>query len=149
MSRQNLIGGMNLSPGFVGASLLVGLGLVRALASADGGRVYAAGREFHWTCWFRQQFNFPCPTCGMTRSVLLSLHGQFGAAWGLNPAGLLLVLGLLLLGLALLFLTFYQQRRASLEGGALHRRIRIATKIYAHSLIAVLFAHWLIEVASR
>lgn len=149
MLKQDLPGRMKLSPGFVGALLLVQLGLVRALTSATSERVYVAGREFHWECWLKQKFKFPCPTCGLTRGVLLSLHGQFGAAWQLNPAGLLLVLGLLLLGLALIFLTFYQQRRASLDSGALHRRIRIATKVYAHLLIAVLFAHWINEIAAR
>ena len=138
-----------LSPGSVGALLLVQLGLVRLLASATGERVYVFGRELHWECWFKQQFNFPCPTCGMTRAVLLTLHSHIGAAWQLNPAAPLLVAGLTMLGLALIFLTIYQRRHTSLAGGALHRRIRIATKIYAHLVVAVIFAHWIIEIAVR
>jgi len=149
MLIQRLMNRTQLAPGLVGALLLVQLGLVRALVSADDAQVFVAGRELRWECWFKQQFNFPCPTCGMTRSVLLSLHGHLGAAWQLNPAGPLLVSGLILLGLAFVFLMLYGQRHEPLAAGALHRRIRIATKIYAHLLVAVLFAHWVIEIASR
>jgi len=149
MLVQRLMSRTQLAPGLVGAWLLVQLGLVRSLASATSERVYVFGRELHWECWFRQQFDFPCPTCGLMRGVLFTLHGHIGAAWRLNPVGPLLVSGLILLGLALIFLTFSQQRHANIASGALHRRIRIATKVYAHLLIAVLFAHWIIEIASR
>jgi hypothetical protein len=145
---RDLMSRARLAPGLAGALVLLSLGIVRALASVSEGRVLVAGRELHWECWFKRGFDFPCPTCGMTRSVLHTLRGQFGAAWQLNPAGLLLVSGLLLLGLALIFLEFYRRRRTHSAGGALHRRIRIATKVYAHLLIAVLFAHWIIEVAT-
>lgn len=149
MLIQRLISRSEFAPGLVGALLLVQLGLVRALASATSERVYVAGRELRWECWFRQQFDFPCPTCGVTRSILLSLHGHPGAAWQLNPAGPLLVSGLILLALTFVFLMLYRQRHEPRAAGALHRRIRIATKIYAQLLVAVLFAHWLGEIASR
>ncbi|HEX8127629.1 MAG TPA: DUF2752 domain-containing protein [Pyrinomonadaceae bacterium] len=136
-------------PGLSGALVLVQLGVLRALASVSDGRVFVAGRELHWECWFKQQFDFPCPTCGMTRSVLLTLHGGFGEAWQMNPAGLFLVSGLAVLGLALLFLSLQRQRRTPRDSGAVQRRIRIATKVYAHLLIAVLFAHWIVEIAAR
>jgi len=149
MLIQNLMNRTQLAPGLVGALLLVQLVLIRSLASATSERVYVFGRELHWECWFRQQFNFPCPTCGLTRGVLLTLHGHVGAAWQLNPAGPLLVSGLLLLGLALIFLMLYRQKQMPASSGAWHRRIRIATKIYAHLLIMVLFVHWIIEIALR
>lgn len=137
------------APGLVGALLLVQLAIVRVFASATTERAYLLGRELHWDCWFRQQFGFPCPTCGMTRSFLLSLHGQFGDAARLNPAGPLLVFGLLLLGLALIFLMFYRQRHTSLDAGVVHRRIRLTASAYGSLLVVVLFAHWLGGLASR
>jgi hypothetical protein len=159
MSNRSLIGGMkapqdlmsrsSLAPGIVGASLLLQLGLVRAVASVGGDRVFVAGREWHRECWFSGQFDFPCPTCGLTRSVIHTLHGQFVAAWQLNPAGLFLVSGLALLALALVFLTLHRQRSTLRASGAVHRRIRLATKAYAHFLLAVLFAHWMLEIATR
>ncbi|MCA1555073.1 MAG: DUF2752 domain-containing protein [Acidobacteria bacterium] len=137
------------APGLVGALLLVQLGVLRLLASATPERAYLFGRELHWECWFKQHFGFPCPTCGMTRSFLLSLHGQFKEAAGLNPAGLLLVLGLVLFSLALIFLMFYRQRNTSLAAGVVHRRIRLGASVYGSLLVVVLFAHWLGEITSR
>jgi hypothetical protein len=137
------------APGLVGALLLVQLAIVRLFAAATPERAYLFGRELHWDCWFKQRLGFPCPTCGMTRSVLLSLQGQFTEAARLNPAGLLLVLGLVAFGLALIFLMFYRQRRTSLAAGAVHRRIRLGASVYGSLLIVVLFAHWLTEIASR
>lgn len=138
-----------LAPGLVGAALLLQLCIVGALASVSGGRVFVAGRELHRECGFRQWLDFPCPTCGLTRSVLHTLHGQFGEAWQLNPAGLFLVLGLTLFGLALVFLDLHRQCRPPAASGALHRRIRIAGKAYVHFVLAVLFAHWMVEIATR
>jgi hypothetical protein len=137
------------APGLSGALLLVQLVIVRAFASATTERAYLFGRELHWDCWFKQSFNFPCPTCGMTRSFLLTLQGQFREAASLNPAGLLLVCGLVLFSLALLFLMFYRQRHTSLAAGAVHRRIRLGASVYGSLLVVVLFAHWLGEIASR
>lgn len=135
--------------GLFGALILLQLCIVRALASVRDGRLFVAGRELHWACWFEQAFDFPCPASGMTRSVVHTLHGGFGAAWGLNPAGLFLVCGLILLGLALVFLSFHRRRHTPAASGAVHRRIRIYTKAYAHLLVAVLFTHWLTEIAAR
>lgn len=137
------------APGLVGALLLLQLAIVRLFASATPQRAYLFGRALHWDCWFKQKFAVPCPTCGMTRSVLLTLQGQFTEAAQLNPAGLLLVIGLVVFSLALIFLMFYRQRRTSLAAGAVHRRVRLGASVYGSFLVVVLFAHWLTEIASR
>ncbi|HEV2801652.1 MAG TPA: DUF2752 domain-containing protein [Pyrinomonadaceae bacterium] len=147
MSR-NLTSVATFAPGVLGACVLLQLVLLRALASVKEGRVYVGGRELHWSCWFKRWLGFPCPTCGMTRSVLLTLQGQLSAAWQLNPAGLFLVCGLALFGLALVFIAFYRRRCTPHATGALQRRLRIATKVYAHALVLMLFAHWLVEIAN-
>lgn len=137
------------APGLVGALLLLQLAIVRLFASATTERAYLFGRALHWDCWFKQRFGFPCPNCGMTRSVLLSLQGQFREAAELNPAGLLLVLGLVLFSFALIFLMLYRQRHTPLAAGAVHRRIRLGASAYGSLLVVVLFAHWLTEIAVR
>ncbi|HJR08657.1 MAG TPA: DUF2752 domain-containing protein [Pyrinomonadaceae bacterium] len=137
------------APGLSGALLLLQLAIVRALASATSERAYFAGRELNWGCWFRDHFRIPCPTCGMTRSVLLSLQGQLGEAARLNPAGPMLVVGLIILSLSLIFLMFYRQEHAGLAAGAVHRRIRIGASVYGSLLVVVLFAHWITEIALR
>ncbi len=146
---RNLTARPGFAPGVIGVVLLLQLVALRLVAWADMNRVTVWGQELSWACSFKRQFGFPCLTCGMTRSVLLTLQGQFGEAVQLNPAGLLLVLGLLLFGLAMIFLMFYQQRHTGLGVGTVHRRLRIGTSLYAGVLIAVLFAHWFVEIASR
>ncbi|MBQ7774718.1 MAG: DUF2752 domain-containing protein [Lachnospiraceae bacterium] len=36
-------------------------------------------------CIFQAKWGIPCPGCGMTRSMLLILQGQFAAAWKMHP----------------------------------------------------------------
>lgn len=43
------------------------------------------------SCWSRRFLNFPCPGCGLTRSVVATLHGQWSNAWNLHPVGPALV----------------------------------------------------------
>jgi len=46
-------------------------------------------------CHFQTFFSMPCPSCGMTTSVSLCMHGDFGAALQVNWAGVFVtVLGM-------------------------------------------------------
>jgi hypothetical protein len=123
---------------------------LRAVASADLNSVSVAGHVLTWGCWFRQRFGVPCPLCGMTRSVLLTLHGQLTPALQLNTAGPVLVFGLALLSCALLGLMLCAQLpRARGAGERLHRRIQFGATAYAGLLIAVLLAHWLLALRAH
>jgi Protein of unknown function (DUF2752) len=42
-------------------------------------------------CPLREITGVPCPLCGMTTSVVASVHGRFGDALAANPAGVLAV----------------------------------------------------------
>lgn len=39
------------------------------------------------TCWTRRWLGFGCPGCGLTRSFVLSAHGEFAAAFKMHPVG--------------------------------------------------------------
>jgi hypothetical protein len=134
------------TPGFVGASLLLLLVTLRALASATPERVFFLGREIVWGCLFRRAFGVPCPACGMTRGVLLTLDGHITDALRLNPAAPLLVVGLILFAVALIFVAIYQRAHDPRAVGRLHARVRVATRAYAGLLFAVTLAHWIAEV---
>ena len=41
-------------------------------------------------CMSRRMFGLSCPGCGLTRSFISLVRGDVAAAWGYNPAGLLL-----------------------------------------------------------
>jgi hypothetical protein len=147
LSRQTFWAGS--TPGFVGALVLAQLFVVRALAAADAGHVFVLGRELRWGCLFQRAFGLPCPACGMTRGVLLTLHGHFGDALRVNPAAPVLTLGIILFAAALVFVAVYQRARDPLACGRLRARLRLASRAYAGLLFAVMLAHWVVEIARR
>jgi hypothetical protein len=146
ISRQTFWTGA--TPGFVGALLLAQLAALRSLASATTERVFVFGRELTWGCLFQRAFGVPCPICGMTRGVLLTLHGHVSDALRLNPAAPILTLGVLLFALAMIFVAVYQRTHAPLCTGRVHARVRLATRAYAGMLLVILCAHWIVEVLS-
>lgn len=135
------------APGLAGASMLALLFVLRAVGSATTTSVTLAGREMHWGCAFKEAFGVPCPTCGMTRSLLLSLHGQITEALSLNPGGPLLVAGGLLFSAAMLALTFNGLRgrtdaSAERPPDTVLRRLILSASAYGGLTTVVLLAHW-------
>lgn len=53
-------------------------------------------------CLFKNVTSLPCPSCGITRSVLLILHGDFLGAPFINPLGFIVAPGLITLPVWLL-----------------------------------------------
>jgi hypothetical protein len=84
----------------------------------------------------------------MTRGVLLTLHGHIADALRLNPAAPFLVAGGVLFALAMIFVALYQCAHDPLRVGKLHARVRLGLRAYAVTLVAILLAHWLIELSS-
>lgn len=39
------------------------------------------------SCWFKRLTGLGCPGCGLTRSVICLVHGNFLGAWDFNPGG--------------------------------------------------------------
>jgi hypothetical protein len=140
------------NPGFaagvVGAVILLQLALVRLLATADVNHVSLLGHELHWGCWFKQLFGIPCPACGMTRSVILTLHGQLKPAFQMNAAGPVGVLGLILFSVMMLFLMVRQQSRTGQGLQTIERQLKLWAPIYGGMLVMILFAHWIIKLSS-
>ena len=128
--------------GTVGALMALQVVLLGVLGSATTESVTFAGRELHWGCSFREWFGIPCPNCGMTRSVLLSLHGQLSDAVSLNPAGPLLVLGILLFSAAMFFLMAYERRHAGASLARVRSVITRGSLAYAALMLAVWMGHW-------
>lgn len=130
--------------GIVGVVILLQLVVWRAVSSATTSSVWFLGRELNWGCAFRQHYGIPCPNCGMTRSVLLALHGHIKQAWEMNPAGPLLVLGALLFCGALFLLMRYQQQPHNIAAvDAVRWRMVIWTSAYGALVFVVLIGHWI------
>lgn len=137
-----ILSGPGAAAGVVGALMASQLALVGVLGSATTESVTFAGREMHWGCSFREWFGIPCPNCGMTRSVLLSLHGQITDAVSLNPAGPLLVLGILLFSASMFFLMAYERRHAGSSLARVRSAITRGSLAYAALMLAVWMGHW-------
>ncbi len=75
----------------LGLSLLV-LALAATLQTVDGTGVVVpvGGFQLPELCYARRWLGFECPGCGLTRSFIAIMHGQFADAWKFNPAGLLI-----------------------------------------------------------
>lgn len=139
MRGQGRFGAKQLAAGLAGAALVAAGLVVRALATATPQAVYFNGRELGWECSIRQMFGVPCPSCGLTRSVLLTLHGQLGAAFEVNPGGPLVVAGLALVA-ALLFALAVP--RATRPSDALVRKLVVGASAYGCLTTVVLLVHW-------
>jgi hypothetical protein len=137
-------------PGLCGALLIAQLFVLRAVAATRADSVTLFGRALPWGCWFRQHFGLPCPLCGMTRSVVLTLHGQINLALQLNWAGPLLVAGLLLFALALIALMLCALApRTRAFASRLQSLLRFGANAYAALFLFVLMAHWLFALRAR
>ncbi|HEX8557259.1 MAG TPA: DUF2752 domain-containing protein [Pyrinomonadaceae bacterium] len=130
-----------MKAGAAGGALLASLALARGLASADASGVYVAGGVMPVVCPVRLLFGAPCPGCGMTRSVLMTLGGDLGGALAANPAGPLLVVALALLGAQLLVSAF---RAGGVARGGDPGRPRLLpwASAYAAVVLAVMLINW-------
>lgn len=58
-------------------------------------------RPWQWTlpetCGSKRSLGLECPGCGLTRSFILSAHGQWATAFAVHPFGMLGFLGLVAL----------------------------------------------------
>jgi Protein of unknown function (DUF2752) len=133
--------------GAVGALISLQVVLFGVLGSATPASVSFAGRQLDWGCAFRETFGIPCPNCGMTRSVLLSLHGRVGDALALNPAGPLLVAGLVLFSAAMFFLAFYERKHAGAAAARVRSSITRGALAYAALLVFVWVGHWALAIS--
>ena len=132
--------------GVTGALAALQLLLWRALTSATPSSVSFAGRELDVACSFKQRFGVPCPNCGMTRSVVLSLHGELTQAFAVNPAGPLLVLGTVLFAAAMLALAYWQLRGERVRPERIRRGVKYGAVAWGVAFFAVLLAHWVAEI---
>ena len=124
----------------IGGLLFVALILLRSLTWANLDQVWVFGRELHWGCWFKEHFGIPCPTCGMTRSVILTLHGNFSDAVLMNPAGPFLVAGVAIVGILLMRPRVFGLNQLK------PRHLALGLSIYGWIFISVIFGQWTLQL---
>jgi hypothetical protein len=126
----------------VGATILADAALVRILLAADLERVYFLGKPIWVACAFRRATGLPCPTCGLTRSTVLALHGNLGAAWHVMPAGPVLVLGALGIAVALLGYAAVAPSRRPASQATARRWITRAGLAYCAAAVVMWLGGW-------
>jgi len=132
----------------LGAVLLLELAAIRLAFTADDDFAYLLGRRINVVCAARQRFGVPCPTCGLTRGFVLTVHGHVGQAWRLSPAGPLAVLGMLGMGLALLAFGSLERRRTLAELSIVKRWIERSALAYGALATVIWISSW-ISVVKR
>ncbi len=131
--------------GAAGALIWADALAARFALRADDTYVYFLGRPVGITCWMRTHLGIPCPTCGLSRGLVLSLHGKWGAAWHLFPAAPLALAGALLLASALLAVAALQAS-GSPFAVTLGRPVRKAGLLWAAVTVLVWIGGWLTQV---
>lgn len=125
----------------LGAMLLAELAATSLLFTADQDFVYFLGHRINYVCAARQRYGIPCPTCGLTRGFVLTVHGKARDAWRLSPTGPLAAVGMFGMGALLLLYAALQQRgrmdrfRRSIRAGVL-AYASVGTLIWAVSWVA-------------
>lgn len=128
-------------PAFVmGCLTLADLFGGRLLLRADQARVYFAGHALNFRCAFLDATGLPCPTCGMTRSIVMSLHGEWAEAWRMAPGGPVLVIGLGLFAVLALASGLWHPR--------FDRVVRRGVLIYAAAAACIWLGGWLTAIHS-
>ena len=91
-----------MGPSIVGvavvAAILAGGLVARPVAVPGGVELSLFGVHLPAVCWLRTTTGLPCASCGLTRSIVLLLHGRLSESLAMHPFGIpTLALALLLL----------------------------------------------------
>ena len=115
---------------------------------ADQFLVYAFGQAVGAACAYRVGTGLPCPTCGVTRSLVLSLHGEFANAWQVAPVGPVAVFGLIALAAGLLVLGVAQTTGRTALAQIIAKWMRRSALAYSGAAAVVWIAGWLAALAA-
>jgi len=132
----------------LGAMMLLELFVINLAFTADSDFAYFLGQRINVACAARQRFGVPCPTCGLTRGFVLSVHGRVGEAWRLSPTGPLAVGGILGMGIALLIFASLERRLTPAQLAGMKRWVQTGALAYAGMATLIWIYSW-ISVVTR
>lgn len=130
----------------LGTMLLLELAVIRVAFTADEDFAYFLGRRINVVCAARQYLGVPCPTCGLTRGLVLAVHGRFGEGWRLSPLGPLGVIGTLGMGVALLVFAMLERRRTPAQVSGMKRWIETGALTYSALATVIWISSWIAVV---
>lgn len=126
------------------AAFLVASGLVLVLAAVlevRDQRVTLPGMGIGLpdSCWFKRLTGWGCPGCGLTRSMICLVHGNFFEAWRFNPGGYLFFL------LIAAQLPYRVAQIWRIRHGLSPWRLTDASLVFVGFTAAVLLAQWMVR----
>jgi hypothetical protein len=130
----------------LGAMLLAELAVTSLLFTADQDFVYFLGHRINYVCAARQRYGIPCPTCGLTRGFVLTVHGKPGTAWRLSPTGPLTAVGMFGMGVMLLIYAALQRRRGRVQLSRMPRYVKAGALAYASVGTLIWAVSWVTTV---
>ena len=77
-----------INPDFLIAMCCSGILLAVSLSGVADGGVKLAGVQLPTVCGFRLLTSWDCPGCGLTRSLVLAIHGEFQEAYFMHLWGI-------------------------------------------------------------
>jgi len=132
-----------LASAALGTLLLAQIAAVGILLRASQDGVWLLGHPLGGVCWFQRLTGVPCPTCGMTRSIVLTLNGHLGTALRLNLAGPVWVLAVATLAVALLWLAWRERARGPDRSTVARRRVRLLALVQGAAFGVALATNWI------
>lgn len=129
----------------VGAVFLSPLFALYFLTAATAKNVWLFGEQIHIGCWFRDYFGVPCPVCGMTRSVILTVHGELATAFQMHIGGPLLILGVIFFGSAMIY-GYFRRTAPGPNANSFEKNIFLTTTYYFAAATIVSAAFWLCRI---
>lgn len=115
---------------YMAVAIVAALGLAWLVGDATSDSVYVLGRHLELGCGMKLIFGVPCPGCGMTRSVLLTLHGNLREALAVNPVGPVFLGGV-----------------AIFVGACMTDKAWRVVALYAGATAALLLVNWVVVIA--
>jgi magnesium-transporting ATPase (P-type) len=94
-------------------------------------------------CGFKQKYNLPCPTCGMTTSAIAFVQGRILEAFYIQPAAALLLCVLVIAAFLAFFTAVFGVYLKALERFFAEVRLKYIVLI----LIIIIVAAWAITLA--
>lgn len=135
---------------FLGSTCLLSLAVVNLITSASTERVLFFGRQTHIGCWFKDRFHSPCPICGLTRSIVLTLHGSLQEAFNMHIAGPLALVAIVVFGSLMLCISVLKRGvRASGFLSGIELKILSGMVIYFAGVTALTIIYWICRLAGH
>jgi len=134
-------------PLVAGSAFLLACLAARLCCTADEQQSRLIGHAFGAECAFRLRFGIPCPNCGMTRAVIVALHGEWLRAWRIAPGGPALVAGTLASAATLIALGIVRMRGGAPLVAKAGRQAPRIVYLCAALVLIIWFAGWIGAVA--